>query len=250
MKFKIKLWLVLTLLGIIGIASLLVSDLPLDNLPQEVRDMFPPETLRLLILANPVLILVAATILGTLLYDKVNLGVPILEKLLRKPNPNKFSISETVINGILLGLLAGSVILLITRLFHPYLPTELTDNDEIDLHIISRILYGGITEELLMRFGLMTLLVWIIYKITKKLTAPVYWIAIILSSFVFAMGHLPIVFQVVSEPTFLTYAYIISANSIGGVVFGYAYYKKGLETAFIAHAFTHITMVTLTSLIS
>lgn len=251
-KFKIKLWLTLTITGLIGVASLLLSDIPLDNLPKQVTDTIPPETLRFILLINPAFLLIIATTIGTLLYDKVNLTVPVFEKLLGKPDHKPFSLWTIITQGIVLGLTAGVLIILISKLFNPYLPQELTANSEIDMNIITKLLYGGITEELLTRFGLMSLFVWIIFKITNKLTTPVYWTGIVLASIVFALGHLPIVFQTVAEPTLATYSYIILGNSIGGLIFGYAYYKKGLglECAFTAHAFAHITMVTLTSIIS
>jgi len=252
-NFKIRLWLTLTITGLIGVASLLLSDLPLNNLPKEVTDTISLETLRLLILINPALLLIIATTIGTLLYDKVNLTVPIFEKLLGKPDRKPFSSWTILSQGIVLGLSAGVFIILIAKVFNPWLPQELINaNKELDLNIFTKLLYGGITEELLTRFGLMSLVVWILYKITKRLTSTVYWIAIILSSIVFALGHLPIVFQVVEQPGVATYLYILLANSIGGMIFGYAYYKKGLglECAMTAHIFAHLTMITLTSITS
>jgi membrane protease YdiL (CAAX protease family) len=38
-------------------------------------------------------------------------------------------------------------------------------------------------------------------------------------------------------------AYVIIGNSVGGLVFGWLYWKKGLESAFIAHIFAHVAMV-------
>lgn len=249
-KFKIKLWLTLTIIGLIGVASLLLSDIPLDILPEEVTELIPPETLRYLLLINPTIFLIITTTIGTLVYDKVNLSVPIIEKLLGKPDYNSFSLQPLITQSLFLGLIAGVLILLVAKLFYPYLPQELTVLNQADPNIVTKILYGGITEELITRFGLMSLFVWIIFKITKQLTAWVYWTGIVLAAVIFALGHLPIVFQIVAQPTLATYSYIILGNSIGGVIFGYAYYKKGLESAVLVHAFAHITMITLTSIIS
>ncbi|MDB4228189.1 CPBP family glutamic-type intramembrane protease [Flavobacteriaceae bacterium] len=32
-------------------------------------------------------------------------------------------------------------------------------------------------------------------------------------------------------------------NSVGGIIFGWIYWKKGLESAMIAHIFAHILMI-------
>ena len=91
----------------------------------------------------------------------------------------------------------------------------------------------------------MTLVVWLASKVLNSLTPVVYWIGIIVSSIVFGLGHFPIVFQTVFEPSSFLLLYILIANSLGGVIFGWLYWKKGLESAMIAHIFAHIVMVTV-----
>jgi membrane protease YdiL (CAAX protease family) len=84
----------------------------------------------------------------------------------------------------------------------------------------------------------MTLLVWITFKIKKaKNGSPTtigIWAAIIVSSILFGLGHLP----VTSAITAITPIVIIRAivlNGIGGLIFGWLYWKKGLESAMISH---------------
>jgi membrane protease YdiL (CAAX protease family) len=58
----------------------------------------------------------------------------------------------------------------------------------------SRLLYGGITEELLLRWGLMTLLVWAGWRIFERgrgKPPAVYFVgAIIISAIIFGLGCL------------------------------------------------------------
>ena len=71
--------------------------------------------------------------------------------------------------GVIFGTAAGTVITLIAFSFQSILPTEFTAlGSKIELTATARLLYGGITEELLMRYGFMTLVVWIVFKISKK----------------------------------------------------------------------------------
>lgn len=242
--------MLLTIMGLVGVASLLLSDLPLDSLPKEVREAIPHQTLRMIILINPALLVVLTTLLGTFLYDKVKLSVPLLEKLLDKAEQDTFSIRSVLLNGVIFGLAAGTLIVLTGIYFKSHLPAVLNDatNSE-QLHIATRLLYGGVSEELLTRFGLMSFFAWMIFKVTKKLNSFTYISAIILSAVLFALGHLPLVLQLVPDPDRITYTYVIAGNSVGGLIFGYAYWKSGLECAFIAHAFAHLTMLTLNSLL-
>lgn len=72
-----------------------------------------------------------------------------------------------------------------------------------------------------------------------------YYLAILISALVFALGHFPVMFQIVANPTLPIYLYVIIGNCMGGIIFGYLYWKRGLECAMVAHAFTHITMTTI-----
>lgn len=233
-------------IGLFGIVSLLFSDLPIDKLPKEVTQKFSPQTLELLILINPALLLIIMVTIGVLIYDKSGFQLPIFEKILNRPDRSSFSLRSIIQQGVILGILSGVLIFCTVKLFSPHLPTALTDiNNQANLNIITKLLYGGFYEEILVRFGLMSLFVWLLFKIVKKQTKTIYWTAIILTSVLFALGHLPYVFQVVSEPSLATYAYIILGNSIGGLLCGYAFWKQGLESAFVVHLFTHLTMIAL-----
>lgn len=248
-KFKFKLWLTLTVIGLMGVASLFLSDLPLNNIPEEVTKAIPRDTLKALILVNPSLLVIISTLIGTLLYDKIHLSVPVFEKALKKPDAQDYSSTEIIANGILFGVIAGVLIVIIAKIFEPYLPQALMEaTRSANLHLATKLLYGGITEELLTRFGLMSLLVWALFKTTRTLTPAIYWAALSMAALVFAIGHLPMVFQIVAEPTTPIYAYIVLGNSIGGALFGYAYWRKGLECSFIAHGVAHLTMIATNSI--
>jgi len=105
--------------------------------------------------------------------------------------------------------------------------------------------YGGIDEELLMRLFFMTLVAWIGWKIHRNqkgdVTAVGMWVAIIVSAILFGMSHLP----VTSALTDINTVVIIRAlilNGIGGVVYGWLYWKKGFEAAMISHFSSDITL--------
>jgi membrane protease YdiL (CAAX protease family) len=116
------------------------------------------------------------------------------------------------------------------------------------LPLPTRLLSGGIMEELLLRWGLMTLLVWVAWRLFQKgqgRPRPACFVAaILISSVVFAIGHLPLAFMLFPEPSFALIVFVIVANSAFGLIGGYFYWKKGLESAMIAHALTHVVMFT------
>ena len=235
------------LLGLLGASTLLTASLPLGDLPEQLAQL-PLSVVKLLTLINPIVFLLTAVSVGTALYDKVNLTVPTISALLKIERP-RTSFTEQLKFGVLLGLSAGILIMFIAFIFERLVPPEEFKalDSSIELTLLARFGYGGIVEELLLRFGFMTLVVWTASKISRRLNNGTYWIGIVLSTLLFAFGHFPIVFVSVPSPSFLLLAYILIGNSAAGLIFGWLYWKKGLEAACIAHIFAHAAMVSIES---
>lgn len=129
-------------------------------------------------------------------------------------------------------------------IFAPYLPT-VASQPITWLRLASSVLYGGVIEEVLMRLGVMTLMVWVLWKIRGALAPWMYIVAIGVSALLFAAGHLPITFQLLCQPGADCTALVVRAlllNGIGGVGFGYLYWRHGLGAAMLAHMLTHMLM--------
>ncbi len=67
--------------------------------------------------------------------------------------------------------------------------------------------------------------------------------AIVISSLVFSVGHLPVAYMILPEATFVLTLYVIVANSVFGLIVGYLYWKRGLESAMLAHMLAHVGML-------
>ncbi|MCB2195828.1 MAG: CPBP family intramembrane metalloprotease [Bacteroidetes bacterium] len=186
--------------------------------------------------------LIVAITIGIFTYDRVNLSLPVIESFIDSRVKAEFK--NIIIFGFVGGIIAGLLMILVGESFSKILPDDLSHlSQDVKPTIVLRLLYGGLTEEILMRFGVMTLMVWSLSLLINKKYTIVYWLGIILSSFIFALGHFPIVFNTMENPSFLLLTYILVGNSAGGIIFGWLYWKKGLESAFIAHMFAHITMI-------
>ena len=70
------------------------------------------------------------------------------------------------------------------------------------------------------------------------------WTAIVISAVLFGVGHLPALAQAVALTPALI-ARTVLLNAIAGILFGWLYWQRSLETAMIAHASFHVPLLML-----
>lgn len=76
--------------------------------------------------------------------------------------------------------------------------------------------------------------------------AGFYWIAIALAALLFAAGHIPLLLAISQQPPAWLVGTVIIGNAGPGILFGWLFWKRGLEAAIIAHGLAHI-LATLVS---
>lgn len=185
-----------------------------------------------------------AVYVGSILSEKIGFQLPWLSAWFDK---KKIDYRQTLQISIISGIAVGIVIIILDRfVFKGIAPSILPPVWQGFLASF----YGGIGEEMLMRYFLLSLIIFIIIKITgqKNPNAYIVWPAIVFVAVIFGLGHLP----ATSSFTPITTIVIIRAivlNGIGGVVFGWLYWKKGLESAIISHFCADIVLHVVSPLI-
>jgi len=196
-----------------------------------------PLVISLAIIQSTVLIGVLLFI-GLILSKKIGLQIPIIENYLAKQKI-EINIKDTIKISILLGIVAALAIIILEFLF---IKLGVRVGEQISAPVWQGVLasfYGGISEEIVMRLFFMTFIIWLLAKISKSQDKILeknwlVWTAIILSSILFGLGHLPVTAAVTAiTPLVLIRALVL--NGVGGIIFGWLYWKKGLESAIIAH---------------
>ena len=245
---KKRLFLILFLLGFVGVLSVLLIDL--SALGSLIAADVPPITpaIKILSLIQPTVLVGVAVLIGIVLAPKVGLSAPAAESLAAGDRAMP-ALKPQLIPGVLGGVIGALAILLTHVLSKPLLTTETVERITKFGNLLplpTRLLYGGLTEEVLIRWGLMTLLVWITWRLfQKRLAKPTsvsFVVAILVSSLIFGLGHLPIASVVLPQITLAVVLFVIIANSAFGIVAGYLTWKYGLESAMIAHVLCHIVL--------
>lgn len=228
------------LFGILLIGSLISAVLVLPYtlaLSPGLAGIFTPFVLAAQMIQTLVIFSIAI-FFGLLLAKRVGFSLPVLEGWLEGKEIGNYLRSILGIS-IGLGVLAGVIIVVLSLLFTPVAVTF--QNVELSIPLWKGFLasfYGAISEEIVMRLFLMTLIVWIIFKFKKtkdgKPTALGIWVAILVSAVIFGLGHLPITGTITSI-TPLVIGRAVLLNGVGGVIFGWLYWKRGLESAMMGH---------------
>ena len=105
MNKKLKLGLIIFLIGFAGVLSTLAMDIPYpEEIQKAISEVFTPWQFKLVSLINPSFLLIAAVVIGTLFYDQTNFKLPILESLVYKDR--KIDTSGILTYGIIGGIIS------------------------------------------------------------------------------------------------------------------------------------------------
>lgn len=236
MKFKIA-----ALLFLVALPGVLVTSwLALPLLVDLSKTPVPLEALQVASAVQGAVLVLIAALVGASLAPRVGLAAPAVAAV-----AGRGSVLNALRPQVVPGFVGGALGAIVILGFYAFAPEALkVIQPDTPLPLVVRVLYGGITEEVLVRWGLMTVLVWVGWKVMRsglqEPSAGIIWGAIAISALVFGLSHLPSVAQAVSELTLYLAGYITIGNALFGLIAGYLFWRYGLEAAVIAHVSAHV----------
>ena len=234
------------LLGVLAVMPFLLQLIENPAFRQPSNPELPvPVVVGLALVQNGILLAVVIAI-GMVLSQRVGLRMPLVSSWIRG-GPSA-DLKNIVLPGLFIGGLAGVLLVAADALFFlPQLPAGLLPLFDIPLwkRLLAGVVYGGITEELLMRLFLVSLVAWLLGKFLRRpdgRPAPAaFWGAIILVALLFGLGHLPITAALTPLTPFIVVRALV-LNGLAGIAFGYLYWRRGLEAAMLGHMSTHLVL--------
>lgn len=190
----------------------------------------PTPVLMLISLIQSAVLLGIAAYVGTLLAPKVNLHWYLLDHWL-DGTTIPYSLPTILVVSVVIGLLSALVILFLDTQFSKKMPKVDIDQPSRSQSLVAS-LYGGISEEVLTRLFIMTLVVYL--SSLLGLEDISYWIGIIFAALLFGVLHLPAAFSIMGKSRIVTVRTIL-LNAIPGVLFGYLFWQYGIEIAMVSH---------------
>jgi len=173
---------------------------------------------------------------GTAAGRKIGAERSLLEARLAGDRPR---LSGTLGIAAVLGAVAGLAIAGLDVFFARWMPAPIRGElpRPTPLEGALACFYGGITEEVLMRLGLMTLLAWAVSRLfgaegPRRTFA--LWVGIVGATLLFGAGHLPAAAQIWPlGPAVIVRT--LALNGVVGVAAGVIYARKGIEHAMALH---------------
>ncbi len=231
--------------GVAGVAALLLLPLPvaLRAAAPPPADL-PEPALRLLLAAQPFVLLTVAAAMGAALSARAGLRSRLAGDPQARLAPG-------------LALAAGALLAASLRLADSLLAPALGPPWQAALReaestasattVWVGVLYGGLAEEVMARWGCMAAVMAGVGWIARRPAVPAgeaapplqAWCGIVVAALLFAAGHLPALAQVI-EPTAPIVARTLALNGAAGLVYGWLCWRRGLECAMLAHAATHL----------
>lgn len=247
--FNWPLFIILLVVSIPGILLTLPTSLRLnqgtvsDGKKKKTKKTTSSRDLAIATLAQSLIMVGLADAVGVSLAPDVGLGAPFFEALVTPGTSAWAALQPQLVPALGLGVIAAMVLIaLYYGIFRPRLDAATLRAVEalrVDLGMAGRILYGGIVEEVLTRWGLMTLVVWAGAAVFGQANDLVMWLAILISGILFGLGHLPGVLAAGAHKSRILYISLIVVNLCVAIFFGWLYWQYGLAAAMIAHMLVH-----------
>ena len=221
-----RLLITMIVLGLAGVATLAV-------VPFEA--ILPPSipVPRLMLLIQPAIITVACAALGWWTAPRTGLGAPVLSAAL-----NGGDWVRPLLRAVPAILAIAAATALILVIYGLATQDTAAVTPQLDIPLLARLGYGGVGEEIIARWGLLTGFMALALRLRRSPSAA-FWIANSAAALLFALGHFGALFAMVAHPSAALMAAVVVGNFVPAMGFGWLYRRNGIESAMLAHGGAH-----------
>lgn len=233
----LRLWV----LGLAGAAAAALEPLPANLVAGPGLSELG---IRLITLANTAIVLAALIGVGAIAAREVGLHSLIARRVHPRHLPSGHAF-HWVQAAVLLGVAAFLAQWLFDRWFWQSLPQPRIQllHEAVETSGTGQLmgaLLHAINEELMLRWGLMSGLLWVLALLFRRSPgrpgAAFAWTAIVGASLLSLAGQLPSLLHVMaSDPAGVLLARAAVASAATGIAYGWLFWKHGLEAAMLAH---------------
>lgn len=196
-----------------------------------------------LVILQALFMVLAMSFTGSLLSPKTGLGDPVLNSLLQG-----HGLLDTFLASLFPVFIYSLICFVVFCFIYYGIVRSILDEQSIEamtklraaLKLDGCLLYGGVVEEIIARWGLMNLVAFFTLLFVKQMSITVVYTAITLSGLMFAIGQIPVYLAAgCSSSRRLVYSLVL-LSLCQSLFFGFIFWHYGLVGAIIAHLLFHI----------
>ena len=232
-KFIRSYWKTLLFFVIIGlVGGFFVGLYVLDSYPEEIREQAYAEGLNDFLIGVITAVQSAGygLVLGTV-------GI-LLAKNLGLWRDERSVTAKPLLFAILISIICGLTLILSDIFFFGKYSEVIANSYAVKPtlpYLIATVTYGAVIEEVMLRLFMMSLIAFILKKLTRKEGVGI----LIVSALLFAAGHLPATIMMIGTTPLIIFRCFLLNGGLG-LLFGWLYRKYGLRYAMIAHGGCHV----------
>jgi membrane protease YdiL (CAAX protease family) len=235
------------LVGLAALGLLVSSPFLLRVLQEVLAGRHVPLPLGVIILLQLVQVLILAGLAaaaGVWTAPRVGLDAPLVRARLAGA-PVAGRLLRLVPDAVLAGTLSAACVLLLSVALKSRLPSGLGDFPGMSpWTMATAAAYGALVEEVVCRWGLLALFAYLLDRLGMSRPAG-FWVANVAAALGFGLLHLPGAFALGVHPNVVVVTYLLVGNGLVGLVFGWLFRRRGLESAMLAHGSTDLWLHTV-----
>ena len=200
-------------------------------------------------LTRPLLLGVIAVYFGHRYANLVKLRSLLTEKMEDKPAANKYTLKDSVPFIVSAAAIIALLELSFDFIFQNWLPEIFQPQFSVPTiaQALSSVFYAGLAQEMLLRFGVMTAIIYVLSSQGKMITEMHYYIGIVFTAILYAFSQYNAILGYVDFSFFLILR-ILLLSGLAGILYGWLYKTFHFEAAVLSHVLAN-TIIILANLL-
>jgi len=180
---------------------------------------------------------------GSALAPRIGLEAPWFAAVSRGEGAGLSQVAAQLPAAVIVGAVSTALFLfLYYRVFEPRMATEdaaRMGEFRTSMGLLGRVLMGGVAEEVMFRWGVMSVMAWLAISVLGMPMGVGMWTAIVVAGLLFGLGHLPGAMASGVKITKLIVVTALALNMVVALSSGWLFWRYGLLAAIVAHALLH-----------
>ena len=187
-------------------------------------------------LTRPLLLGVIAVYFGHRYANLVKLRSLLTEKMEDKPAANKYTLKDSVPFIVSAAAIIALLELSFDFIFQNWLPEIFQPQFSVPTiaQALSSVFYAGLAQEMLLRFGVMTAIIYVLSSQGKMITEMHYYIGIVFTAILYAFSQYNTILGYV-DFSFVLILRILLLSGLAGILYGWLYKTFHFEAAVLSH---------------